>query len=413
MTLSRTIAALLLLVVLPAHDAAANNWGSPMSFTVSPYTGGFSIIADGDFVADTPEQFERFLAQHPAPRGTEVLFTSRGGALGAGVRLGEIIRAHQFSTEVASKTRVQGLEEPGTSPFTRRLGFDLDFGTYPGYCISACTFAFLGGVERYVWPGSLYAVHQVAIECEDPATRRPGSTTPPASRPGNACPHWDTAFADAQVMSASLVEYVEKMGVDPALLTEVARATPDDINRLSEAQLRKYKVVFRPGGTEWNYQTTMSGQFFLRIRETKEWKTNELQFFCSREGRPDLVLVVLYDLSAQVGLENADAILANARNGVEFVWYPSGFQTFDPKTRLFQEAPMLRLADDEILRYPFMYSDTIIGLAIAISPRILDILRTADGFSVTNGLFNKASVFYGGVSPVDREKMDGFIASCR
>src|SRR5690606_20228716 len=108
----------------------------PMTFTIGsepqrcgdPGCGGW-IDAIGDVTASTPTDFANFLARTPHPPQA-IRFTSPGGNLLAGLKLGEIIRQHKFNTEAV-------------------------------FCASACAYAFLGGVERSYADGqSKFGVHR-------------------------------------------------------------------------------------------------------------------------------------------------------------------------------------------------------------------------------------------------------------
>jgi len=62
------------------------------------------IFADGYFCSDTDQKFQMFLTQNPpkAPN-TIVVLNSGGGNLGAGLRMGTIIRQHKMWTQVGSQ----------------------------------------------------------------------------------------------------------------------------------------------------------------------------------------------------------------------------------------------------------------------------------------------------------------------
>ena len=61
------------------------------------------IFADGYFCSDTDQKFQMFLTQNPpkAPN-TIVVLNSGGGNLGAGLRMGTIVRQHKMWTQVGS-----------------------------------------------------------------------------------------------------------------------------------------------------------------------------------------------------------------------------------------------------------------------------------------------------------------------
>ena len=62
------------------------------------------IFADGFFCTDTDQQFQTFLNQNPSKAvNTIVVLNSGGGDLGAGLRMGTIIRKSQMWTQVGSQ----------------------------------------------------------------------------------------------------------------------------------------------------------------------------------------------------------------------------------------------------------------------------------------------------------------------
>jgi len=91
----------------------------------------------------------------------------------------------------------------------------------PGYCYSACTLAFLGGVYRYMPQGSEYGVHRFS------------------SRSGPTESDLDTT----RVVSAAVTAYIRDMDVDPALFDLMVQKGKDRIRILSDAELVRLDVV--------------------------------------------------------------------------------------------------------------------------------------------------------------------------
>ena len=131
------------------------------------------VQADGVITKNTPQQFSQFLANHDVPAGSDVYFMSGGGNLEAGLKLGRLIREHGMNTVVGAHTPISDetlsfLQHHGAITLVN-LPFHAPILTasfrFSSYCISACTFAFLGGVYRYIGLGSIYAVHKFKVDC--------------------------------------------------------------------------------------------------------------------------------------------------------------------------------------------------------------------------------------------------------
>jgi hypothetical protein len=227
---------------LPCCSGAnADNSSSRMTFQQDTFG---NIYLDGVITRDTPSDFERFAAGHPSVKchvghcselPSIILFNSVGGDLDAGIALGRIIRARGMQTRITSerpisKDTIQMLAQQFQIPFDAMR--DLELGSlvgYPGYCISACTLAFLGGVDRTFTYGSIYAVHQFRMECNRSSSQ-------------NDCPSADVALSVAQQMSATILKYLEDMGIPNSFFYDFVKASPDKLNVLSPDRLAKYHI---------------------------------------------------------------------------------------------------------------------------------------------------------------------------
>ncbi len=335
-----------------------------------------------------------------------------------------MLRAHRLHTWVYSDTKIAGLYKPkpgcevGWGPFSTKKFLEIlslscmDFGTYPGYSISACTIAFLGGTERSIWKDSIYGVHQARMECRDPTHARPSENSrEDASLP--LCPDAAAAYAKAQVMAGDLIAYVQEMGVDPELLTEGLTYRPDvdprkEMNPLSEAQMKKYRIIYKPMGVQWSLENTSTGEFFLQQITTTEWKTNYIGFICRRNPDPRLVIMVIYDPANASGSEDIEKIIASGQLGVELHNTPPGRSP--THNEFIEEAPKIVLGPEELIRYPFRTDDGKVELVILASRRVLDALHTSTYFGINNR--EKDFVDFGAADPIDRTRLDTFIASC-
>lgn len=151
------------------------------------------ILVAGEFAyEDDLDLFANVVRVHdPAA----VVFASPGGNIVKAIELGRLIRSYRLST-----FQPRGLE-----------------------CSSACTLAFLGGVERFAEPGAL-GVHKSSFSGQ-------------MSLDANA------AVSAVQQITAEVIGYMLQMGVDPALLQLSLQYENDDIRYLSRSEMEHYRVV--------------------------------------------------------------------------------------------------------------------------------------------------------------------------
>ena len=150
------------------------------------------VLAEGTINKQTPAVFKKFSQQLPA--GTWIAFTSPGGSLVGGMQLGVLIREQGFNTTLGST------DYSATS------------------CLSACAYAFLGGLSRFIPPNGRYGLHQFR-----------GSEK-------------ELGAADTQKLSAILAKYIDAMGVDRRLLDIAQLTAADRVALLTPAQTKLYRI---------------------------------------------------------------------------------------------------------------------------------------------------------------------------
>lgn len=169
------------------------------------------VQATGTITADTPAEFERFLQTYDSQLTRTVFLHSPGGNLLAGLQLGQAIRRAGYNTNIGNTMQLEGL-----------------MNIYSGrraYCLSACAYAFLGGVTRNYRPEDIYGVHRFGT--------RSGLLN------GD----------DAQVLSGLVAHYVQSMGVDVAMVRIASTASfENDMFRVPVEQARQMRVIFDPTG---------------------------------------------------------------------------------------------------------------------------------------------------------------------
>ncbi len=385
---------------LPAH---ADNSGKPMTFEWGVTYGDTpAIFADGDFTPDTPAAFTAFLSRSAQPtRDRMIYFNSLGGDLSSGMEVGKIVRKAELNTGVARNAR---------DPAQVNL-IDLDFNSrvYPGHCVSACSLAFLGGVKREVKPGSIFAVHQVSMNCVD--KRKALKSYPWVAMPNvNYCPDLTEALTMMQVANGVVVEYVRSMGVDPIFLTEMSRAGPEAINTLPEDKLREYRIIYEFRTESWEFQTDAQGQFFLQYLHGDQWRRDKVEIYCNRTNVPRLYLWLVHDVNRANGPIDGQKIVDLAAKGVTAVWQMDA-QTADG----FADVRSIALQPYEIIEPPKLTERGHVALTIDLTPRFLDVLSGAARFQIvttepdgqTGQGFNLITM------NLDRDKLSGIVRSCR
>lgn len=150
------------------------------------------VIAEGPITATTANEFKEW--SKDLPKGTWIALTSPGGSVIGGMKLGLAIREGGFNTTIAN-TEIS-----------------------PTNCLSACAYAFVGGVTRYLPPNARYGLHQFrSIDKEIKA-------------------------GEAQKLNAVMAQYLDSMGVDRRLLDYAQLTAPNKMMILSQAQARQLRV---------------------------------------------------------------------------------------------------------------------------------------------------------------------------
>jgi hypothetical protein len=398
--IARATAWLVAAAALCAPAAAED--GRPMTFEWGTVFGETpAIFADGDFTPETPDALRAFLKRSKYSPDTRIYLNSLGGDLTAGMEVGRIIRDAHLNTGVATNTRDPS--QAGT------IDLHAYSRVYPGYCISACTLAFLGGVSRHVEIGATYAVHQVSMNCVDKREAR--SKFPWVLLPNvNYCPDLNEALSMVQIASGAVVEYVRQMGADPIFLNEMAKADPDNINPLTESQLNSYRINFTLRSENWAYETDAEGKFFLRYSQGDEWKEDRLELYCDTSGAPRLFLWLVHDTRRSTGRADPRRIVELAQQGLTIFW-----QLATPGPDGFSDIRSIALEPYEIIAPPTVTQYDNVTLTIDVSQRFTDVLTTAKSFQLattapdTNGVagFNLIAL------DLNRDMVAGIVRSCK
>lgn len=404
-TMRRLALALTGACALGGAVAHADNAGRPMTFfwgsIGTPLGESRAIFGDGDFTLSTPNTLREFLKQSDYSPDTTIYLNSRGGDLAAGMEVGDIIRDAHLNTGVARNQRDES-ERGAIDPLANTR-------VYPGYCISACTLAFLGGVSRKVDAGSTYAVHQVAMDCiqKDAARKR----FPWVLLAGvNYCPELSEAVAMVQVATGAVVKYVQDKGADPLFLSEMSKADSRSINPLTQAQLDAFRINFTLSEEVWKFDTDPAGGFFLGYEQKDEWRAHTVQFYCDRSSGPRLYMWVVHDTRRSTGRLDPQKILELAQRGVTAQWTLPA-----PKEDGFPDVRQTTLEPYEIIKAPEVTKYDNVSMTIDVSQRLIETLNTAKTFKL---MTTEPEV--GGLNPfvlidinLDHEKIAGILRGCR
>ena len=164
-------------------------------FSRITFNGGrYDIFASGTIEEQSAEALVQFVRYNKIDFA-RIHFNSLGRSLIGGIRLGEKIRELGFETSV------------------RHIEFDYEQGPV-AYCASACAYAFAGGTHRFVFEEmGVIGLHQF-YSLEDNAINS----------------------GQAQMLSAFILSYLTKMGVDSRAFQLASQTASDDMTWISAQQ---------------------------------------------------------------------------------------------------------------------------------------------------------------------------------
>jgi hypothetical protein len=137
-------------VSVSEYDRVVAN-DEPMTFTARQDSLTISwVAAEGVITEDTPAKFAKYLASHDRKVTSTIELHSPGGKLAAGLALGRMIRAAGYSTRVK---RTISLSDYITNVYHYKSAV----------CLSACAYAFLGGIDRSFDKNDLYGLHRFGL----------------------------------------------------------------------------------------------------------------------------------------------------------------------------------------------------------------------------------------------------------
>lgn len=162
------------------------------------------VAARGEIDQHAAAAFQRFAAIEGLRPGALVVLDSPGGDVLQSLKLGALLRKRGLATAV-------GFYDPAARSFGDG-----------GACVSACVYAFLGGVERTVSKGARLGVHQVAA---------------PAGQ------DWTLTAQDGQWLMSLVAVHLSRMGARMELLALALGTPPHQMRYLEEHELVRYALV--------------------------------------------------------------------------------------------------------------------------------------------------------------------------
>jgi hypothetical protein len=173
--------------------------------------GGFRhISAFGRIEKGDDDKFKQFLDRAAPPPRTPVYINSGGGHVESAMAIGRLIREAWFCTSIG--TYVLDPQQIDDLIIPRKFT--------SGKCISAATLMFLGGRLRYFPEGSEFGVHQFSFKNPTPES-----------------------IDHSQRLSAAIATYITEMGVSTAFLELSAGTRGDQVQLVSEEQLKNLRVI--------------------------------------------------------------------------------------------------------------------------------------------------------------------------
>jgi hypothetical protein len=305
------------------------------------------IYADGPFAAGTAKEFVSFVESKHIRAEAVAFFNSPGGLVSEALDLGRAIRAAGLDTTVC----VQDGIASGRG----------------GECCSACTLAFLGGVNRTIPNKAIFGVHRFSANADLSSTE---------------------ALDAGQIQMSQIAEYVAYMGVSPEFVNEMVRSPSSSINMLTQDQLRDLKVITPRFQTEWEIKTYGGTFYVLGSTQTNDG-IDKMIALCDHHG---IVATMLFNTSGEY-MDNALKYTSTYR------W------SFDGQE--------IEIPEHDIIERVKRTGSDYVGTTVRVTPEILRRLTNTSelGFMMVPP---SKQIFQGWTSDFQggKEKFFGFVKTC-
>jgi len=255
----------------------------PMTFRRATSKGNMNtsnwIAATGKITPETPSQFIKFLREHGS--SGQVVLHSPGGNLVAGMQLGRVFREQGLSTHVGETVRYDMERE-----FPCRTWVD---HVKAGECSSACEWAFLGGVTRFVhspyYPTkhNRLGFHQF-FSTVDAAGQIVSQEQANEIR--------NSSLSVAQYLTGLTVDYSLDMGIDARAVTFATHTDSSDMLYPSDEELAEFKVTTPKGFGKWFLEPYKGGLVAAARPSLPTSTLVQTTAFCRRKGHPQFLLTM-------------------------------------------------------------------------------------------------------------------------
>jgi len=235
---------ILTLICLQPFEAAAED-SMTFSFELKDFRkyglGLYQVIhANGAITGGTAGSLRIFAQEHHIMRGGAIYFQSDGGLLSEGVKVGRLIR------ELGLDTYIGGIDPKE-----------------PGYCLSACSLAYLGGVSRFMNDAATYSVQRFY--------RRAGDNQ-------------EFDLAASQVFAGEITNFIKDMGVNPSLFKFMLLPGNESLVGIDKNTLVGFKAV-NDGIFDEKWEIALNDKVpYLLGTVRNNHGTHKLTFMCNSQN---------------------------------------------------------------------------------------------------------------------------------
>lgn len=266
----------------PELDAEA--FSRPMTFRDATSKGNSNVsvwtAAVGLITKDTPQEFLKYVQENGGV--DQVVLHSPGGNLSAGMELGRLFREFGATTHVGETVRWDV-----ESNYPCRTWVDT---VENGECSSACAWAFMGGVTRFL-PSPYYPTNKPSRlgfhQFYDP--------TDPASAfmsPDQIKKLRDESISVAQLVTGQTVLYAIEMGVSADAIALATNTGSSTINYPSPEVLAEFKITTPQGFGKWFLEPYKGGMVAAAKPDLPTSMLVQTTSFCRKLGDPKLLMTI-------------------------------------------------------------------------------------------------------------------------